>query len=189
MLWQPRGLTQPSPYWRRGQGSASTWTTVYTWGGGAADDTGFSGTTFVAVIAFADFSATGGSRIRLTFDGAATEGFIADAMYLGNGGGTDAFDFGATPVQVLMSGGGTITVGAGTSGVVTDDVAFVKDGSNSFVISAHFADSAHDNMRRASGGGNSWYKPGVSEASTVNKTSYTANIASSYIAKIELLIP
>jgi hypothetical protein len=127
----------------------------------------------------------------MTFEGASTEGFIASAMYVGNGGGGEAFDFGGTPVQVLMSGSGTITVGAAATGIVTDDVAFVKDGTNPFVMSMQFQNGAADNLRRNQTGvhdENSYYKSGVAEASTQNKSGYSANLNSSYIAKIELLI-
>ncbi len=189
MLWQPRGLTQPSPYWRRGQGTAGTWTSVYTWLGGLTDDSAWSGNTFVTTVPLASFSATGGTQVRLTFDGAASEGFIASAMYVGNGGGGDAYDFGDTPVQILMSGGATITVGAGASGVVTDASAFVKDGTNPFVLSMQFADAAHDSLRRTATGQPeaSYFKAGA-DAATQNKSGYSTNLTAAYIAKIELFI-
>ena len=172
--------------------ASGTWTTVYQWivGAGLGDDNGWNTYTFVHTIPLADFSATGGTRVRLTFTGATAEGFVANAMYIGNGGGGDAYDFGDTPVQILMSGGGTITVGAGATGVVTDDVAFVKDGTNPFVLSMQFSDSAHDNLKRTPTGNDetSYYKQSVSEAATQNKTAYSTNLTSGYIEKIELLI-
>lgn len=169
--------------------AAGAWTTVYTWDSTSlSDDNGNTGLTLAFVVPLSDFSATGGTRIRLTFNGATTEGFVASAMYVGNGGGGDAYDFGDTPVQMLMSGAGTITVGAGAT-VVTDDVAFVKDGTNSFVMALQLADSAHDNLRRNATGQDeaAYYKSGT-DAATQDKSAYTTYLTSSYIAKIELFI-
>ncbi len=178
---------------RVGTPASGAWTEVYNWssaGGGAADDNGWNGYTIVQTIPLTDFSATTGStRIRLTLTGGSTEGFILSAMYVGNGGGGDVYDFGGTPVQMLMSGGGTITVGAGAT-VVTDDVAFVKDAINPFVMAMQFQDSAHDNLRRtATGQDESTHIKNAIDAATQNKSGYSANFQTvSYIAKIELFI-
>lgn len=167
---------------------AGTWTTVFNWSTDSfADDTGNNGFTHVFIIALSEFTQTGGTRIRLTFEGASTEGFIASAMYIGNGGGGDVYDFGDTPVQMTMGGSGTITVGAGVD-VVTDDVAFVKDGVNSLVVASQLQNGAADNYRRSTSLVNdSFFKSGQ-DASTQNKTGYTHNFVSSYVKKIELLI-
>lgn len=174
-----------------GATSSGTWTTVFTWdtSGGTADDVGWSGYTFVWTLPLAAFSATGGTQIRLTFDGASTEGYIANAVYVGNGGGGDAYDFGDTPVQMLMSGGATITVGAAATDVVTDAIAFVKDSTNPFVLAMQFSDGAHDNLFRTAGGTTAaaYYK-NAADAATQNKSGYSAHFTAHYVKKIELLI-
>ncbi len=173
---------------RVGTPASGSWQSVYTWDTAAfATDNDWNGYTVVCIVPITDFSATGGTRIRLTFNGEATQGFIASAMYIGNGGGGDVYDFGDTPVQMLMSGGATITVGAGAVGVVTDDVAFVKDAINPFVMAMQFQNSAHDNLiRNASGQDEDSYFKSATDAATQNKTGYSHNQTSSYIAKIEL---
>lgn len=179
--------------------SEGEWVTVYTWptGGGVADDNGYNGLTLVGTIPLADFSATSGTHIRFTFDGATTEGFVASAMWIGNGGGAEVWDFNDDPgtgeehVQVTMGAGNTITVGAGASDVVTDDtVAFVKDGTNPFVYALQFQSGAADNLKRTSSGQdeNSYFKSGA-DAATQNKSGYSNNLTASYIKKIEIFVP
>jgi hypothetical protein len=167
-----------------------SWVTVYQRPTAPVLDSGWSTYTFVATVAAAQFTRTGGTRCRLTFEGISPEGFIASAMYVGNGGGGDAFDFGDTPVQVTMGGSTTITVPA-SSTVVTDSFSFVKDATNPLVMSMTFASSANDNLARtntSAPGCNSYYKNSVSEASLQNKTGYAANFAESYFSKIELFV-
>jgi hypothetical protein len=173
-----------------GVGRTGTWTNVYEWPSTPVLDAGWSTYTFVATIAAAQFNRTGGTRCRITFEGISPEGFIANSMYVGNGGGGDAFDFGDTPVQVFMGGTTTITVPAGTT-VVTDDFPFVKDATNPMVVAMSFSGSSNDNLARtntSAPGANSYYKNSVSEASLQNKTGYTSNFAESYFKRIELLI-
>src|SRR5262245_26610064 len=166
------------------------WTTVYQWdtSGVLADHAGYNGLTLVGTIPITDFTQTGGTRIRLTFSGATSEGFIANAMYVGNGGGGDPYDFGDTPVQMLMSGGGTITIPINVD-TVTDDVAFVKDATNPFVYAMQFSNAAADTLRgNATGQDENSYFKSAQEASVANKTVFSNNLTTSYVAKIELFI-
>lgn len=167
--------------------AGGTWTTVFDkTGQPTADDTGNNGFTFVNVLALSDLSQTGGTQIRLTFDGASSEGAEFSAVYVGNGGGSDAYDFTGDQVQMKQSGGNTITVPAGGS-VVTDGISFVKDGSNSLVIAFQCQNSAKDNLLRHSASTAMYLKSGA-DASTQNKTGYSAYTTGAYVHKVELLI-
>ena len=176
----------------------ATWTTVYDgsgfWSVAHAEDPGWSGYTFVATLALAAFSATGGTQIRLSFIGSnSAEGFEANAMWVGNGGGGDVWDFTGDQVQLKQGGSNTISCGGSNAIIVTDDgIAFVKDATNPLVLAMQFSNSAHDDLGRWNDGGlnygDSWFKPAVQEASTQNKSGYTHNVTSNYIYKIELLM-
>lgn len=171
------------------------WETVYSFNltteNGAADNTGNNGYTFVWTIPLAAFSQTGGTKIRLTLQGAAVEGTEMSGLYIGDGGGTDGYDFGEAPVQVTKDASGTITIGAGAS-LVTDEINFVKDGTNPLIVAAQFQNSSADNVRMAStgspAGSNCWFKTGA-EASTQDKSTYGVLSANAgLVTQIDLYI-
>ncbi len=116
-------------------------------------------------------------------------------MYVGNGGGGDAYDFGSAPSQMTVSASTTITLTAGGADVVTDELAFVKDGVNSLVVALDLTNSAADDVRRNVSGStgtgcSAWWIIGSTEAGTTNKTGYTDVTASGWrcLVKIELFI-
>ncbi len=95
-------------------------------------------------------------------------------------------------VQMLQGGGTTITAGADTL-IVTDDVAFVKDGVTNLVFACQFQNSAADNMYRKNNSGETnteWYKTPAAEASTQIKSGYSDYTTSGphLVTKVELLI-
>ncbi len=171
---------------------AGTWTAVYTPSiVSPGNNAGNNGFTEVTVIPLAALSATGGSKIRLTVKGvAAGEATILSAMWLGNGGGGDSYDFTGDQVQVKLATSTTITIPVNTE-VLLDEVAFVKDGANPLVIAYQFTDSANDDLfdyTRVDSTG--YFIKSATEASLQDKTGYTdlSTFASTLLTKIELFI-
>ena len=79
-----------------------------------ANSTGWEGQTRVQVIPASIVGAA--NKIRLTLTGASTKPMGVLSMYVGERG-SDAYDFFATPVQVLVGGnGGTAGTLAGAKG-------------------------------------------------------------------------
>jgi hypothetical protein len=135
----------------------------------------WAGATTAGVWAIQEFSQTGGTKMRLTLKGPPTgTGPTITGMYIYDGSGTDAYDFGGTPTQVTVGGSGTFTVAAGAT-VVTDEIPFGKAASGSLVISAQYSagDLAYTVPGALVGTSLDYYKVAVSEAATVDKTSYT----------------
>jgi hypothetical protein len=160
------------------------------------NDTGWNGTTSVLIIPVGGvgLSAAGGTQIRLTLDGADTEGSILSGLWLGNGGGAEAIDFTGDEVQMQQSGGNTITIGAGAQ-VVTDAKAFVKDPTNPLIIAWQHQNGAADNVKAKASTGetdHAFYLRVATEASTQNKdqTQYIDAISSGLrlVSKVELFI-
>ena len=179
--------------------AGGAWTTVFdettafaTGSAIDADDSGWNGYTMVVVVPIASFSATDGTKIRLTLRGGEVEGFIASAIWCGNGGGGHAYDFTGDQVRLQQSASNTITVGTDGT-VVTDEIAFVKDGTNPLVMALQFQTTTDTTRRISSGfspaGYSTWYKSGA-DASTEDKTGYTDHSANGFqvISKIELFI-
>lgn len=156
-----------------------------------AQDNGSNGLTYVLVIPLAELSATSGTQIRLTMQGGATEGFELSGMWVGNGGGGDAYDFTGDQVQLKLATSNTIAAAADAV-IVTDAANFVKDETNALVISFQFENAAADNMYRKSNAGETstfWFKSAV-DASTQNKTGYTDSSSTGphLVTKVELFI-
>ena len=168
------------------------WVTVWEFlPDGRSLNPGWAGYTIVGFIPLADFSATGGSEIRLTlaapWGGEPTE---YSALYIGNGGGSDAFDFGETPTRIFVSSSGTISIPVGDTPVVSDAAAFVKDSTNSLVFAAQYENASADTLvyQAASLGTRAFYKGSV-EAGTVDKSGYTGMTSGiPFLAKIEFFI-
>lgn len=176
-----------------GPASSGTWTQVFSGpGGSGANNPGWNGYTLVQSIPLSAFSATGGSQIRLTFTGPTSgEDMEFGALWVGNGGGTDPYDFTGDQVQMTASGGNTITVPMGGT-LLTDAKSFVKDGTNPLLVAVQWGNAAKDDMRWATGTGAGYtlyYRNTAADAATQNKSSYSNFATSSLmISKIELLI-
>jgi hypothetical protein len=116
---------------------AGSWVTVFDETAdfaAGANETGWMNYTFVGVIPMAALAGSGGTKIRLTLNTGTILSTIVDAMWVGNGGGADPFDFGDTPVQITVAGAGRFTIPM-NSAVVTDEIDFVKDATNPLLIS------------------------------------------------------
>lgn len=175
--------------------AAGTWTEVWTadFAASSADEAGWNGYTIVNVVDVANFSATGGTQIRLTFEGHSTNDLTVDSCYVGNVAASgDAYDADSPMTQILVDGSGSFTIAAGVE-TVTDGVAFVKGAGNDFIQDFYFSTAANDDIRRGgtpTGGDFVGYRTS-DESGTANKTTgYTDATASKFrgLLKIELLI-
>lgn len=123
-----------------------------------------------------------GSKIRLRMQcPVGAESSTINAMYVGHGAGAgDDYDFETTPTQVLVSGSGSWTLTANGAAVTSDEVNFALDITKKFLISWQQPSSPPSSQRLRTGNGvnyNAYYKVGVAEASTVNKSSDYNNYA------------
>jgi hypothetical protein len=149
---------------------------------------GFNGYTFAQVYELAALTLPSYSiaRMRVTIQSITTEGCDIDGMYVGHQAGSgDAYDFLATPVQILFSGSGSVAVPVNSS-VVSDWASFVYDKVTKLVFAWHIS-SANDSMKRRLSTSNvtSYLRSATSEAATVNKTTgYTADATTSYFISL-----
>ncbi len=172
--------------------TTGAWTTVFTGTlTSEAASAGYVGFTEANILPLAQFSSTGGTKMRITMKGPPSgDDTQMDAMYIGNGGAAEVYGFGSAPVQVTVSGSTTINLPITTS-VLSDELVFVKDGVNSFVWSGQLSNAAADGLLRytpdVSGG--AYFKAGT-DAATQNKTGYSADTAGMYVVtKIEIFYP
>lgn len=150
------------------------------------DSTGWSGYNMRQVLDASQITGSG-SNIRLTLESASGAGFSIDALYVGHQAGAgDAYDMDGSQVQLLVSGSGTISLGAGAT-VVTDPAAFAYDETKAIIISCHFNASSDVRGRNASGAGTNFFKNAASEAGTSDVSGYAAtNNANRLVNKIEV---
>lgn len=176
-----------------------SWATVYTTAPtSTANDAGWNGYTMVGRIAVSQFSATGGTTLRVYFNGPlGAENMTVAAFYIGNGGGSDVYDFkNSTPgdgaTQVSVGGVNAFTIANAAADVVSDDITFVKDATNDFLYSAHFTNAAADDMWKCGVADTTpfgtWYKTPAAESGTADKTGYSnaGAAALNMISKIEI---
>lgn len=174
--------------------AGGVWTSVWTSSlASGTDHLNWNTSTFVHVIDLAQLSATGGTQIRLTLRGPLTQELDLSALYVGNGGGGDALDFGSAPTQLLVSASGSFVVPGSRAQVVTDAANFVKDGTNSLVIAFNTnGDSSHTatSGKALPSGVASWFKNPGSEAATQDKAAggYTSWSFLESVEKVELFI-
>lgn len=150
---------------------------------------GWIGYTPVIVFEVAALSLPGDSitDIRITFRNPTLEGCNLAKVYVGHGASSgDAYDFAATPEQVLFGGSGSVSLGT-TSPTASDWVPFVYDKTSRLAI-AWYISSPTDTMIYRAGVSNvtTYYRSG-DEAATVNKSAgYAALSGDNYlIGKIE----
>ena len=151
-------------------GGGGAWVTSESWTPNA-NSAGWSGFTVRLVVAAAQLTQAG-NPTRLTIDFGSNTGNIG-AMYIGEsaGSGGTNYAFATTPVQVLFSGSGTLSLPTG--GIVTSDsLAFSITGLSDIVISAYFNSSTDMRIRSGEAG---WYQvyKGGNDASTVAATGYS----------------
>ena len=113
--------------------------------------------------------------VRITFRYPSSEGCNLAKVYVGHGASSgDAYDFAATPAQVLFSGSGSVSIG--TSAVVTSDwTSFAYDKTSKFVIAWYISSPVDTMIYRAGVSNVTSYYRGGDEAATVNKSGYATN--------------
>lgn len=152
----------------------------------AGNSTIWNGYTHRQLIGPSALSNTGGSHVRLTLIAGTSVGATIDGVYIGHAAASgDVYDFETTPTQVLFSGSGSVSIGAGAT-TVSDAVAFSIDGSKTLLISVHFSGSSNISVEATRSGWTEYNKAAVSEAATVNVSGYSAGASAAYlISKVE----
>lgn len=171
-----------------------TWTEVFTIPSGTMTNSyNWNTTTLVQLVPLAAFSQTGGSQIRLTIKGPVTgsgEACEFGALWVGNGGGGNAYDFTGDQVRLQLSGSDTINIPVNGT-ITTDGAAFVKDGVNDLVVAYHWGNASADAIYLLTTNtyGQQYYKPATpADAGTQDKSGYSTYGNNLAIMKIELLI-
>lgn len=118
------------------------------------------------------------ANVRVTFEAGSAEGLQISSAYIGHAAGSgDAYDFAATPVQLLFSGAGDKLIGSGGT-ALTDWAAFTYDKTSALLVAIYVTTST-DTVRKATGlaaGLQQYYFSG-SEAAAVDKTAGYFNLA------------
>lgn len=142
-----------------------------------ADNASLNGNTFVILFSVAELTLPAGSitQMRVTFEAAsASEGLIVTDAYVGHRAGAgDAYDFAATPVQLLFSGVANVSIGIG--GTATSDLAsFAYDKTSDLLVAYYVGGgTGQDSAReRTSVSGVNRYVKAANDAATVDKTGY-----------------
>lgn len=129
------------------------------------------------------------ARMRLRLEAGSSEACTFSKVYVGHRAGSgDAYDFAATPVQILFSGGASGVASAGST-ITSDWAAFVYDKTSDLLIAMYLGGGASSDMTR--------YKPSVTnvhsyyyladEAATVNKTTGYTDQATNVLQAINLI--
>lgn len=154
-----------------------------------ADDDGWANTLRM-VISSAQISNTGLAQIRVTLQAGNAQGYTFDKAYVEMAAAAgDAYDFQATPKQLLFGGAAGYAIAAGNN-VVSDSLLFSIEASKNLVFSVHGSgDATHDMARQTTGvtGWQGYFKAG-DDASTTNATGYTSLAAGRVpiLAKVEV---
>ena len=139
--------------------------------------------TFRQVLKAAVFTQSGSSVI-VTFQAGSTN-LVIDGAYIGAQGAGDAYDFAATPVQLLFGGLGSVEITADAT-KASDTASISITASGVYVVSMYFnttakgsAKQTNDNLQANTA---NYYKSG-SDAATVDATGYTGPDADQYVIK------
>lgn len=114
---------------------------------------------------------------RVRFEAGSGEQLTITKAYIGHKAGAgDAYDFAATPVQLLFSASASVTIPAGMA-VESDWAAFVWDRSSGIIVSYYMngglsADS--ERFLNSVANAEAYIKAAVDEAATVDVTGYSA---------------
>lgn len=147
-----------------------------------------SNTTFRVRISSSQFVAgNGGSKIRITLEGATSGSITFSAIYVGKAASSGSYAFATTPQQVLFSGSSSVTPPT-SSTVVSDEVSFSLDTSSDLVVSLYASGSGTVRAKTTLTGWATYYKSG-NDASTVAATGYTSSSNDTIaISKIESFV-
>lgn len=169
-----------------------SWSTV--WNDALADgtDNGWGGFTYVQTIGAARMGAATGQTCRVTVKFAALGNGVTVALYVGQRGAGDRYDFNTTPAHVLFSGG-DITGDGSTLTYVSDSFSLPEayDETKDYNFAFQFgAGTVNAPVKDTSGNGTDQagsYKAGA-DAATVDKSGYLNNGADrlEFIAKVEV---
>lgn len=157
----------------------------------ANNSAGWSGYTILTVIASAQVSNTGGSKIRVTVDAPSASTYVVGAAYIGLAATSgDPYDFESSPgpVQLTWGGSATPTFSAGSVNL-SDEIVFSIPASRGLVFAMYSASSSTVRVIAAATGYSSYFKSG-NDASTVNRsgyTDYTSIFGAAGVSKVESL--
>lgn len=144
-----------------------------------ANNASLNGNTFVARLEVAALTLPSSPiiQMRCRFEAASiTEGLIITNAYIGHAAAAgDAYDFLATPVQLLFSGAADISIGIGAT-ATSDWASFAYNKTSALLISYYVGGgTGQDSAREKTGlGGNiTRYLKAANDAATVDKTGYS----------------
>lgn len=153
------------------------------------NQTGFTNHTVRQWLSEALFGSNG-THVRLTLTAPTNANVFVTALRIGHAATSgDAYDFAATPTQMLIGGLDFVLIESGDV-VTTDIVAFNFDQTKN-LIAAIYA-TTNTLRTKASLGGNYafYYKSGSDDTATVNATGYSASAGSlATISKVEVFGP
>lgn len=113
--------------------------------------------------------------ITLTPATSGTDGAI-DAVWIGPAAKSgDGYDFDGTQVQVKFGGSNSVTLVAGGSDQVSDDISLTIDASRPLLMAFHNSASGSYRQRSGEFSTNGWSKSGADDTSTTDKTGYSAS--------------
>lgn len=139
--------------------------------------------TFRQVLKAAVFTQSGSSVI-VTFQAGSTN-LVIDGAYIGAQGAGDAYDFAATPVQLLFGGSGSVEITAGAT-QASDTASISITASGVYVVSMYFSTLTKGSMKQTNddlqANTANYYKL-ASDAATVDATGYTGPDADQYAVK------
>ena len=172
-----------SPYRYAAGGGGGAWATTATLVPNS-NSSGYSGYTLRVVIPAAALAV--GSKIRLTLQARPANAMTIGAAYVQTAAASgDSYDFSGTPVQILFSGSGTVTVAANTS-VVTDAALITIGAGQNVVFTLYFTSASSIVTTTGATGWGSFYNNGNSAATVnVSATSLSTNTAA-VASKVEV---
>lgn len=153
------------------------------------DGDGLNGFTIVVGFAVAALTIPSGniSRVRFTLRAGNTQGLTITNAYVGHAAGAgDAYDFAATPVQLLWGGSGTKAIAANTE-EVTDWATFAYNKTSALLVAYYLGGGTTVDMARYKNSVSNVtdYNKTANDAATVNKTGYASTALCRAINKIE----
>lgn len=141
------------------------------------NDPSLNGITFVQRFEVAALTLPVGniSSITVRFEASTTEGLIVTNAYIGHAAASgDAYDFLATPVQLLFSGAANVSIGIGAT-ATSDSAVFAYNKTSPLLIAWYVGGgTGADSGRRRLGLGSNIirYSKTANDAATVDKTGY-----------------
>lgn len=134
--------------------------------------------------------AKGGTKVRVTFESAATEALTVDGAYIGHQAASgDPYDFDGNQVELLFSAGSGFAISSGST-ITSDDTTFDFDASKDLIVSFGISSTSGQGGQRfvssATGYTNYEKAAGNGEEGTTDVTGYsTINNIVICINKIE----